>query len=91
MPHLTASRRGPHLRRHTRRLRAALLLPLALAVGSPARAQEAAGGRTIESIEVEGLETLSAETLLHYLGLAPGQPLDEDALNRRSGGSGTAA
>jgi outer membrane protein insertion porin family len=49
----------------------ALLLPLLLA--SPT---------TIESIEIRGLKTLSEETLLHYLGLAPGQPLDEEALNR---------
>ena len=48
----------------------ALLLPLVLA------------NPTIESIEIRGLKTLSEETLLHYLGLAPGQPLDEEALNR---------
>lgn len=48
----------------------ALLLPLLLA--SP----------TIESVEIRGLKTLSEETLLHYLGLEPGQPLDEEALNR---------
>ena len=37
---------------------------------------------TIESIELRGLKTLSEETLLHYLGLAPGQPLDEETLDR---------
>jgi len=52
----------------------ALLLPLLLAGSSPVQ--------TIESIEIRGLKTLAEETLLHYLGLAPGQPLDEEALNR---------
>src|SRR5215210_7745789 len=53
----------------------ALLLPsfLPLLMASPT---------TIESIEIRGLKTLSEETLLHYLGLEPGQPLDEEALNR---------
>lgn len=48
----------------------ALLLPLLLAAP------------TVESIEIQGLKSLSEETLLHYLGLAPGQPLDEEALDR---------
>ncbi|MFP5285479.1 MAG: outer membrane protein assembly factor BamA, partial [Thermoanaerobaculia bacterium] len=47
-----------------------LLLPLLLA--SP----------TIDSIEIRGLKALPEETLLHDLGLAPGQPLDEEALDR---------
>ncbi len=38
--------------------------------------------QSIESIEIRGLKTLSEETLLHYLGLEQGQPLDEEALNR---------
>jgi len=41
-----------------------------------------AGPATLESIEIRGLKTLSEETLLHYLGLAPGRPLDEEALDR---------
>ena len=48
----------------------ALLLPLLLATP------------TIESIEIHGLKSLSEETVLHYLGLQPGRPLDEEALNR---------
>jgi len=39
-------------------------------------------GRTIEAIEFKGLKALSEETLRFYLGLAPGQPLDEDALKK---------
>ncbi|HWM89467.1 MAG TPA: outer membrane protein assembly factor BamA [Thermoanaerobaculia bacterium] len=53
----------------------ALLLPLLLASSSPVQ--------SIESIEIRGLKALSEDTLLHYLGLAPGQPLDEGALNRK--------
>jgi outer membrane protein insertion porin family len=52
----------------------ALLLPLLLTSSSPVQ--------SIESIEIQGLKTLSQETLLHYLGLEQGQPLDEEALNR---------
>jgi outer membrane protein insertion porin family len=44
--------------------------------------QQGTNGRTIEAIEFKGLKALSEETLRFYLGLAPGQPLDEDALNR---------
>ena len=80
---------------HTRLL-ALLLLPL-LVTGSvpvvaqpmanptpatPADAQPSAmAGRTIESIEFHGLQSLSEETLLFYLGLEPGKPLDEVELN----------
>ncbi len=39
-------------------------------------------GRAIEAIEFKGLKALSEETLRFYLGIAPGQPLDEDALNK---------
>jgi outer membrane protein insertion porin family len=52
----------------------ALLFPLLLASSSPVQ--------TIESIEIRGLKALSEETLLHYLGLEQGQPLDEESLNR---------
>ncbi|HET9229182.1 MAG TPA: FtsQ-type POTRA domain-containing protein, partial [Thermoanaerobaculia bacterium] len=51
----------------------ALLLPLLLATSSPIQ--------SIESIEIQGLKSLSEETVLHYLGLQPGQPLDAEALN----------
>jgi outer membrane protein insertion porin family len=44
--------------------------------------QQGTNGRTIEAIEFKGLKALSEETLRFYLGLAPGQPLDEDALNK---------
>src|ERR1044071_7591730 len=80
---------------HTRLL-ALLLLPLLLtgsipvvaqpmanpAPAAPADAQPSAmAGRTIESIEFRGLQALSEETLLYYLGLEPGQTLDEVKLN----------
>jgi outer membrane protein insertion porin family len=77
---------------HTRLL-ALLLLPLlvtgSIPVGAqpmanptPAEAQPSAmAGRTIESIEFRGLQALSEETLLYYLGLEPGQTLDEVQLN----------
>lgn len=79
---LIAGRRGSRQWKITRRLLAALLLPLVLSGGFPARAQDAVGGRTIESIEFRGLKSLSEDTLRYYLGLEPGQPLDEEALNR---------
>jgi outer membrane protein insertion porin family len=71
-------------RQAARQLLAAPLLLLMLSGGSPVCAQtrEATTGRTIESIELRGLKALSEETLLHYLGLEQGQPLDEEALNR---------
>ncbi|HEY9421155.1 MAG TPA: outer membrane protein assembly factor BamA [Thermoanaerobaculia bacterium] len=65
----------------TRRLLTTLLLPLTLSGGFPARAQDAAGARTIEAIEIRGLKSISEETLRFYLGIEPGQPLDEEALN----------
>ena len=51
--------------------------PAALAAPAPAVA-----GRTIEAIEFKGTKALSEETLRYYLGIQPGQPLDEEALNR---------
>jgi outer membrane protein insertion porin family len=48
----------------------------------PLSPQPATNGRTIEAIEFKGAKSLSEETLRYYLGLAPGQPLDETALNR---------
>lgn len=86
---LIAGRRGSRRWKITRRLLAALLLPLVLSGGIPARAQDpqaqepqAVNGRTIESIEFRGLKALSEDTLRYYLGLEPGQPFDEEALNR---------
>ncbi|HEX6901624.1 MAG TPA: outer membrane protein assembly factor BamA [Thermoanaerobaculia bacterium] len=52
-------------------LLAALLFPLALSGESP----------VIESIEIRGEKNLSEETLRYYLGIEPGRPLDEEALN----------
>ncbi|HEX9944986.1 MAG TPA: outer membrane protein assembly factor BamA [Thermoanaerobaculia bacterium] len=85
MPDLIVGRRGSRRWRITRRLLTVLLLPLLLSGGLPARAQgpqQPVDGRTIESIEFRGLKALSEETLRYYLGLEPGQPLDEEALNR---------
>ena len=49
----------------------------------PAQApSQTTNGRTVEAIEFKGLKALSEDTLRYYLGLEPGQPLDEDALNR---------
>ncbi|HYN23404.1 MAG TPA: POTRA domain-containing protein, partial [Thermoanaerobaculia bacterium] len=76
---------------HTRLL-ASLLLPLLATSGIPAGAQvplamptaepSALAGRPIESIEFRGLQALSQETILYYLGLEVGKPLDEAQLNR---------
>ncbi|HET9227985.1 MAG TPA: POTRA domain-containing protein, partial [Thermoanaerobaculia bacterium] len=76
---------------HTRLL-ALLLLPLLVTGSIPVGAQPMANptgeaqpsplaGRTIEAVEFRGLQALSEETLLYYLGLEPGQTLDEDRLN----------
>ena len=96
MPDLIVGRRGSRRWKITRRLLAALLLPLVLSggiPGGPARAQDPqtpegtpaapqVNGRTIESIEFKNPKALSEETLRYYLGIEPGQPLDEEALNR---------
>jgi outer membrane protein insertion porin family len=76
---------------HTRLL-ALLLLPLLVTGGIPAGAQDpreppvqqASGlqGKTIAAIEFQGLQSLTEETLLYYLGLEPGQTVDEAELNR---------
>ncbi len=77
---------------HTRLL-ALLLLPLLVTGSIPVGAQpmanpnpgeaqtSAMAGRAIESIEFKGLQALSEETLLYYLGIEPGQTLDEVKLN----------
>lgn len=86
MPDLIVGRRGSRRWKITRRLLAALLLPTLLSGGIPVSAQDpqpsAASGRTIESIEFRGLKALPEDTVRYYLGIEPGQPLDEEALNR---------
>jgi len=82
MSDLIVGRRGSRRWKIMRRLLAALLLPLVLSGGIPARAQESVNGRTIESIEFRGLKALPEDTLRYYLGLEQGKPLDEQALNR---------
>jgi outer membrane protein insertion porin family len=79
---LIVGRRGSRRWKIARRLLAALLLPLLLSGGIPARAQQPVNGRNIEAIEFRGLKALSEETLRYYLGIEPGQPLDEAALDR---------
>jgi outer membrane protein insertion porin family len=83
MPDLIVGRRGSRRWKITRRLLAALLLPLVLSGGLPVRAQESVNGRTIEAIEFRGLKALPEETLRYYLGIEPGQPLNEELLNRQ--------
>ena len=82
MSDLIVGRRGSRRWKIMRRLLAALLLPLVLSGGIPARAQESVNGRTIEAIEFRGLKALPEDTLRYYLGLEQGKPLDEEALNR---------
>ncbi len=94
MPVLIVDRRGSRRWQVVRRLLVVLLLPSLLSGGYSARAQAPqapqppqapkapVNGRTIEAIEFKGLKTLTEETLRYYLGLQPGQPLDEDALNK---------
>ncbi|HKI04769.1 MAG TPA: outer membrane protein assembly factor BamA [Thermoanaerobaculia bacterium] len=87
MPDLIVGRRGSRRWKITRRLLAALLLPLLLSGGIPASAQDPqpqqpVNGRTIESIEFRGVKALPEDTLRYYLGIEPGQPFDEAALNQ---------
>lgn len=53
---------------------------LGLVAPFPAAAQEAAG-RPITTVETEGLVLLSQETLLFYLGVKTGEPLNEARLD----------
>ena len=65
-----------------RRALALLLLPLVLLAGSPPIAWAADyDGRPIQAIEFKGTKTLSEETLLYYLGIKVGEPLDQEKLN----------
>jgi outer membrane protein insertion porin family len=40
-------------------------------------------GRIVQAVEFHGIQALSEETLLFYLGIQIGKPLDEAALNRK--------
>ncbi|HEX7182688.1 MAG TPA: outer membrane protein assembly factor BamA [Thermoanaerobaculia bacterium] len=87
----------PPRRAALRRALVLALLPMLLSGGMPAgRAQAqpvplaqgtpsvpASAGRTIQSIEIRGLQALSEETLLYYLGLEPGQALNQEQLNAK--------
>ncbi|MEM7052428.1 MAG: outer membrane protein assembly factor BamA [Acidobacteriota bacterium] len=44
--------------------------------------EESLDGQIIQGIELQGLETLTDETVLYYLGLEEGQVFDSEALNR---------
>ena len=76
---MTPSNRAREPRRRT--WPALALLVLATAAG-PLGALQAPSGQTVRAIEVRGLKTLSEETLLYYLGLEVGKPLDQAELNR---------
>jgi outer membrane protein insertion porin family len=67
-----------------RRLLALVLLPLLMSGGVPVRAQDPGAGSSpiIRGIDIRGAKALQPETLLHYLGLEPGQPLDQAALDQ---------
>jgi outer membrane protein insertion porin family len=73
-----------------RRALAFLLVPLVALSGAPLviaqqaqaqPAQPALDGQPIRSIEWKGAKGLSEETLLYYLGIKVGDPLDTDKLN----------
>jgi outer membrane protein insertion porin family len=76
--------RGARRRGGARRLLALILLPLLISGSLPARAQNPGAGAQpiVQGIDFRGLKTLSPETLLYYLGLEPGQPLDPAALDQ---------
>lgn len=73
---------GKRYDRVGRRVYAGLLSLAALLGAASAAASAAAQSPRITALEVEGLHQLTAETVLFYLGLEVGGPLDEDALNR---------
>jgi outer membrane protein insertion porin family len=78
-----------------RRILALFLLPFMVTGGVPVRrasaqpmapptqTTSAADGQTIQAIEMRGIQALSEETLLFYLGLQPGQVLDDAQLNKK--------
>lgn len=81
----------PARRALLRRGLALFLLPFLLsgsvpapgALAQDAEAPAALDGRTVQAIELRGVQALSEETLLYYLGIAVGQPLDEQLLNQK--------
>jgi outer membrane protein insertion porin family len=81
---LRKSWHGSRRLRGAQRMLVLVLLPLLVSGGIPARAQDpGTGGQPIvQGIDFRGLKLLSPETLLHYLGLEPGQPLDQEALDQ---------
>ncbi|HYO13831.1 MAG TPA: outer membrane protein assembly factor BamA, partial [Thermoanaerobaculia bacterium] len=81
---LKKSWHGSRRLRGVQRMLVLVLLPLLVSGGIPARAQApGTGGQPIvQGIDFRGLKLLSPETLLHYLGLEPGQPLDQEALDQ---------
>jgi outer membrane protein insertion porin family len=50
--------------------------------GEPPPVEEGVQGKRLAAIEVKGLKTLSEETMIYYLGLEIGKPLDEEQLNK---------
>ncbi len=64
-----------------RRALAFLLVPLVALSGAPPVAAQQLDGKPIQSIEFKGSKGLSEETLLYYLGIKVGDPLDSDKLN----------
>ncbi|HXO20259.1 MAG TPA: outer membrane protein assembly factor BamA [Thermoanaerobaculia bacterium] len=64
-----------------RRALAWALLPLILLAGAPPVAAQQTDGRIIRRVEFKGLKTLTPETLIYYLGIKVGEPLDLDRLN----------
>jgi outer membrane protein insertion porin family len=57
-------------------------LVLAVALAAATLLADAADAVTIRAVEFQGLKLLTEDTLRYYLGVEPGQELDEAALNR---------
>ncbi len=53
-------------------------MPLMLLAGTPPLLAADDDGRPSRRSSSRGLKALSEETLRYYLGIAPGQPLDEE-------------
>jgi outer membrane protein insertion porin family len=56
--------------------------PAPAAGGEPPPVEEGVQGKRLAAIEVKGLKSLSEETMIYYLGLEIGKPLDEEQLNK---------
>jgi outer membrane protein insertion porin family len=52
------------------------------ASAEPPSVDEGVQGKRLAAIEIKGLKTLSEETMIYYLGLEIGKPLDEEQLNK---------